>query len=312
MHPLLRFLGLFAGCALLSGAGSTAFAKVIVANPGTNTIQPAVAMAVAPDTVLLNPGTYVLFDSNVRLGQAITLMSAEGPERTILDKQADIGTVIWIYPMVGGPTIQGLTIKGGAQLAYGTGGGIYSSGASPRIINNLIVANVAGIGTLIVANSEYSRGGGIAVFDGSPIIQQNTIVGNESGSGALFVSNCSGTIDHNIIAYNYNGYDSPDGFGLSCNPSSTSIHDNIFWANLPDQIDPSCGLQIPDGGNLLLDPRFCDPRIGNQAVLGDWHLQSNSPAAPGHPYFGWGVAMPTCATTDATHATWGSLKARYR
>jgi hypothetical protein len=239
-------------------------------------------------------------------------MSAEGPERTILDKQDDIGTAIWIDPMTGGPTIQGLTIKRAAALAYGTGGGIYSSGASPRIINNLIVANVAAMGTLIVVNSEYSRGGGVAVFDGSPTIQQNTIVGNQSGSGALFVSNCSGTIDHNIIAYNFNDWESPDGFGLSCDPSTISIHDNIFWANLPDQIDPSCGLQIPGGGNLLLDPRFCDPRMGNQAFLGDWHLQANSPAAPGHPYFGWGVTMPTCASTDVARITWGTLKARYR
>ena len=285
-------------------------ARTFVVQPGSTAIQDAVSQAVDGDTVLVTPGRYVIFDSAILIQRPITLMSSGGPAVTVVDKQFDIGPVIVIRNVVGGPTIQGLTIAQGLNLV-GAGGGIYSGSSSPIITENLFIANLAGF-----SDGSGGWGGAVAVYGGSPTIQRNTFVANEAAFGALYLEGASGTVDHNVFAYNRlsgsYGPDSSYGFGYSCKGSSANVHDNIFWANLPRDIDPACGELIGTAGNLVLDPHFCNPLQAWEAIQGDWNVMSNSPLAPGHPYYGWGAPLGTCAATATERATWGQLKVRYR
>src|SRR4029079_18040495 len=92
------------------------------------------------------------------------IISAEGPYTTVLDLQENFGSVIFIRPMTGVPTIEGFTIMGGAQIFTSSGAGIYSSNASPRIVNNLIIANGA---TDIDGNG--GAGARVALFARAPV-----------------------------------------------------------------------------------------------------------------------------------------------
>lgn len=280
---------------------------VLSVDPGPSTIHVALASASAGDTLLLHPGTYAM-GVPIDVRKNVTFLSSQGPAVTILDMQYNYGSVFFVRAVGDGPTIQGLTIKRGVQFFTGAGGGVYSEGSSPRIIDNLFLMNAA-------SNIDGYGGAGaaIAVLDGAPIIRKNTVVNNLSGSGAIFLQECGGELDHNIIAYNSESVpNSSDGFGLACFGATTSIHDNMFWANLPDQISPSCGVASGAGNNIVLNPRFCNPVTGPKAEGDDWQVRSDAPSAPGHPYYGWGAQMPTCGVTDAIRRSWGSVKGEYR
>jgi hypothetical protein len=292
---------------------SPSYATTFVVDPGPTTVQAAIAQAANGDTVLMNPGRYVLGEQIIVISKSITLKSVAGPASTTIVNGDQIGSCIVIQAMAGGPTIEGLTIENGAN-PVGAGGAIYCSGASPTIIDNLIVWNFAGYFS-DSPGSAGGKGGGIAVFNGSPTIQRNTIVANTSAAGGLYLQGGAGTVDHNVLAYNFDlaevGFNSTSGFGYSCSGSAASVRDNIFWANLPAQVDPSCGSLVGVDGNVELDPRFCNPSRF-LSVQADWSVRSDSPLAPGHSYYGWGAPTGTCAATDALPTTWGRLKSRYR
>jgi len=284
----------------------TAQAKVTLLAPGTDVIQAALDGSASADTVLLAPGHY--FDSvSLVFRNGVTVRSIAGPEQTIVDLQYNFGSVIYVNGAQPAPTIEGLTLERGAAVSS-TGGGILCTGSSPNILGNLILGceatNLEGVG---------GAGGGIAVFGGAPLIRNNTIVGNLAGAGGIYLEQSAATVDHNVIAYDA-ALDtaSAEGYGLVCAGSSgTSVHDNMFWANHPDQTYGSCA-GLDTGNNITLDPEFCRPAYAVQAGQADWRVRADSPLAPGHAYFGWGAAVSTCSTTDARSTSWGRLKATYR
>ena len=68
-------------------------------------------------------------------------------------------------------TIEGLTVSGGSQPTYASGGGIHSTGAELTIKNSRIEDNRAGIG------------GGVYSYEGSLQILNSSISGNSSNTG---------------------------------------------------------------------------------------------------------------------------------
>lgn len=304
---LLRGPSLVMGICFLAALAESATAATVSVSPGPATIHAALVAAAAGDTLLLQPGTYAMSDP-IDVRKNVTFLSSEGPATTILDMQYNPGSVFFIHAIGAGPTIQGLTIMRGAQVFTGLGGGIYSEGSSPRIMNNLFLMNAA-------SNIDGAGGGGaaIAILEGAPLIRNNTFVNNMSGAGAIFLGECSGEVDHNIVAYNRDSeLNDQTGFGIACFASTSSIHDNMLWLNLPDHFSPSCGVAPGSANNIVLDPRFCNPVTGPKAMGYDWGVRTDAPSAPGNTYEGWGASLPTCSTTSIAPRSWGSVKSQYR
>ena len=150
-------------------------------------VQVAIDAATPGNDVRVGPG---VFPGNVTMRDGVSLHGS-GPSWTIL--QGDLTTSVITAANIGsGETIEGFMIRNGSAIR---GGGICcTSSASPRITNNVISENIAGIG------------GGIACMgNSSPSIDNNTISDNssEGTGGAIFVgSSTSPSIDGNTIARN--------------------------------------------------------------------------------------------------------------
>ena len=123
-------------------------------------IQEAVDRAYDTDSVIVGDGTYQGVgnrDINL-LGRQITLRSVNGPAKTVVDCQATAQNQHRGFTFDHGETantvVSGFTVTGGNQTS---GGGIYCSGASPKlenlIISNNKASNGSGGGICCIANS---------------------------------------------------------------------------------------------------------------------------------------------------------------
>ena len=175
--------------------------SVILVPDDYPTIQEGIDAAVNGDTVLVSPGTYV---ENIDfLGKAITVISSNGPEVTIIDGgnpvNPDYGSVVIFSKGEGlDSVLDGFTVTNGNGTLYhiddydpACGGGIFCVNASPTIKNNIITNN----------NIEYGTGGGIFCNNSSIIIDNNIIQGNyaPSGGGGIECKYGSPTITDNSI-----------------------------------------------------------------------------------------------------------------
>jgi len=145
------------------------------------------------------------------------------PSRTVLDAERD-GRVIKIEGNVT-PTIECFTIKGGQ--AGRTGGGIYSRGASPIIVGNVITGNRAAIPyDLQIASRHlqfWGSGGGIYLqaAPAQSVISGNLIAGNVAslsgvgtGGGIALVRSQSQVLS-NTIEQNQAGGTQGSGGGIA-------------------------------------------------------------------------------------------------
>ncbi len=146
------------------------------------TIQAGIDAAVDGDTVLVAPGTYV---ENIDfLGKAITVISEQEPEVTIIDggspSDPDVASVVTFESEEGPDSIlEGFTVTNGTGNNFPgqgfNGGGIFTHYSSPTITGNIITGNL-----LLY---DYSHGGGIFANNASPTITGNTISGNTAAVG---------------------------------------------------------------------------------------------------------------------------------
>jgi hypothetical protein len=182
------------------------------------TIQAGIYAAVDGDTVLVAPGTYV---ENIDfLGKAITVMSEQGAEVTIIDG-GQAGSVVSFQNGEGPDSVlEGFTITNGTgnlfHSPYSLGGGICCF-ASPMIKKNVITHNSA------------IYGGG--VFCNNGIIKENTIKENIAGyhGGGISTTGDSSTIAYNTIVSNDSLW---DGGGIFCgNYSKAQVFNNIISGN---------------------------------------------------------------------------------
>jgi parallel beta-helix repeat protein len=154
---------------------STASGKVIQVPGQQPTIQDGINAASNGDVVQVSPGTYTE-DINFN-GKAITVMSLNGPQTTIIDGNHSASVVTFNSGETVASILKGFTIQNGAATSSSyDGGGVAISNASPTVEGNIIQNNVACDG-----------GAGVYVDFSSAVIKRN-IINNNSQQG------CSGGI----------------------------------------------------------------------------------------------------------------------
>jgi hypothetical protein len=207
------------------GSAEAAFHRV----PGdASTIQGAIDMASAGDTVAVAGGTYqehiVVTKNLVLLGGWNAGFTARDPAAnvTIVDGQdMEPQTLRFAVGLGKATVLDGFTITNGlATQSLGfLGGAIYCSAASPTITNN------------VISSSRANFGAGIAVIDGAaPDIIGNEITGNIeiqtsgiAGCG-IFCLNADPLIVNNHIYSN-------KGSGIRCDKSAPTIENNVIEGN---------------------------------------------------------------------------------
>lgn len=260
---------------------------------GPQTIQDALSVADAGDTVLVAAGVY---HENLLLRASesgVVLRSEDGPAETILDGGGR-GSVLYFYGTNNQTAVEGFTIRNGRGgcrepgcEAPPMGGGIsVLAGAAPRISGNIIRDNTTadsggGIGmytgsggvkvsgNLFLDNFAGSSGG--AVFrqtnTAGPIVEKNTFVGNRtSGVGGAVRAVGSGTVSvrYNVFYANEAG----DGGAIQC--GSMGEFCNAYWLNAPNDAGGACNLSSP----VLADPLLCSPEMER------FGLRAGSPCLP--------------------------------
>lgn len=227
---------------LLCLASLTATAQRTIRVPQDQpTIQKAIFAAGYGDTVLVGPGTYY---ENIVFGTApVTLLSSDGPEKTIIDGMGLHATVAIQSQGNVTSVIRGFTIQnGGYQRQQNKGetyGGVYVESSAPLIEGNVITNNYCGgvAGALAgptVRNNlishnhlpnvstpyyclgfglSYTPGGwGVMLYGSYPpkpfIVTGNTIEENDDvlpgGGGGIYAGAANGiVIQSNIIRHNH-------------------------------------------------------------------------------------------------------------
>lgn len=257
-----------AGAALLAAAASLASASGVhaaatITVPAMEpTIQAAINAASNGDTVLVSSGTYT---ENIDFhGKAITVESSQGAAATTIDGGAAGPVARFATNETRSAVLQGFTLRNGLTLAANAyeGGGVYIAGASPSILNNVIVDNFGCIGV------------GVAVDISSALIQGNTITGNDEttcsggiGGGVLLRGANSAQLIDNTITVNRSDF----GGGVALFAAGTPAVDNnviennaansegggLYVVNQSDAAlvqDIVAGNTAPAGAGLYLSP----------------------------------------------------------
>jgi len=219
------------------------------------TIQSGIDAAVDGDTVLVAEGTYK-GDGNRDIdftGKALTLLSENGPEVTIIIPEGDPNNHHRGFYFHSGEThrsiVDGFTIWRGFSTGSGGGGGICCDTASPVIRNCTIADCHSDSGGGIACRDSYPSieycliidntvstpggnfGGGIFCYSSFPLIKNCTISGNSASGGT---SSCGGgiycaygstTLLNCLITGNTasGGQYRDDGGGIYCSGSSPTI-----------------------------------------------------------------------------------------
>jgi serine protease len=125
-------------------------------------IQSAIDAAVNGDTVLVAPGTYL--EHLDFKGKAITVVSAGGPEATIIDGSASGSVVTFKNGEPRAAMLSGFTVTNGSSMEGGGGVRIWQS--SPTLRGNVITRN------------QGCTGVGVYSYFSSPLLENNTISSN--------------------------------------------------------------------------------------------------------------------------------------
>jgi hypothetical protein len=288
MHPrrfgkkfsLLLTIALFSSVVVLLPPGS-ASAQIVIRVPlDTPTIQGAIDVAAAGDSVLVAPGTYV---ENINFhGKAITVESEQGAQATIIDGNL-AGPVVTFTSGEGRASIlRGFTLqRGDASGQVLEGGGVRIDGSSPIIQANIITNNRAcdsgaGIdadfssalieGNYVTNNRQFGcsggvGGGGVSIGgEGQTQVVDNVIVGNSwgsSGGGITLFAAGTPAISGNVIRAN-SAYNSGGGMWI-VNHSDALIVQNTIVGN---QAAQGGGMYwgVPSGyrGPLLVNNTIAD------------------------------------------------------
>ena len=212
-------------CLACACSASAATITVDAAGSGDYfTIQEGLDAASASDTVLVLPGEYlerIAFNAD---DNGVVLVSAAGPESTVIDGTGTYVPSIVLFEECGPATeLRGFTVRGTGTFEYHMGGGIACFSSDPLITGNVIrdcwVQPVGGgiylkhsnatVSSNTIAECMAGEGGGIHIYGGSPTITGNEIVDNEARGfdtywgGGIYVCCSDPTITENTISGNH-------------------------------------------------------------------------------------------------------------
>jgi hypothetical protein len=213
------------------------------------TIQAAIDSAAAGDTVRVAPGVYE--ERIDLLGKTIVVESTGGAAVTILDPNGAVGPIVTMsLSGAQSPVLRGFTIRGGVSDLWA--GGIYISGGSPLVEDNVVTNNTGCLGAGITVQFSSARirnntishnsmplcsggnGGGIRIGGaGAAHVEGNVITGNTSdtdGGGIALFAAGRPTIAANVIRGNVAESGIGGGISLS-NASDALITNNIITSN---------------------------------------------------------------------------------
>ena len=326
-------------CLVVGFGGQAAWAATTIKVPADQpTIQAALDAAVAGDTVVVAPGTYV---ENLDFGgKDVALTTSGGAGATTLD--ANGATGVRLGP---GGSISGFTVtrasesfgaaievhgagsvisqnvfEGNEQRAGGFGAAIGGNNASPIVARNLFRGNTCDSqflsGVVAFVNGSSPRIQSNVFVDNpcrainmtlpvgpTPVVVNNTIVGNAVGIRVdARVSTSAHTYRNNIVVDNDIGLDVDFG-------AAPPWDHNLVFGNAVDYSGvPS---QTGANGNVSANPSFVD------ALGHDFRLQTGSPAIDAGSNvaipafdFGGGPARSTATVTAAPSPT--SAPSRHR
>ena len=227
------------------------------------TIQHAIDIASAEDTVLINEGIYT-GEGNRDIstgGKYIYISSIEGPEETVIDCEGTAGSPHRAFIFNGGEgsgtVIASLTIRNGYSKEEGGGiicvesqpsidscifdynratrggGAIWCSDASPEIID-----------CIFTGNQTTSGGGGIWCKNASPEIRGCSFTGNNATryGGALYITGTSAAPTIQNCTFTENHANEVGGAVL-CISSSPTIDLNNFYNNTAGEYGGAVCLQ---------------------------------------------------------------------
>jgi predicted outer membrane repeat protein len=236
------------------------------------TIQAAIDLAGAGDTVLVAPGVYVgEGDRDIDLrGKSITIASEQGPAATIIDCGAppgEPGAGFLLMRNEERVVLDGFTIRGGRSSM---GAAVYCDGASPTVRRCVLVGNQA-----------TDSGGAVRCKNASPVFEDCTMVQNGSPAGgvAYLIARSSPRFVRCILAFSSQGA----AVMVRDTGSQPTFSCCDLYANPGGDWTDEIASQENEAGNLSADPRFCS------AVEGDYRLRAISPCAPANTSCGEGI-----------------------
>jgi hypothetical protein len=277
------------------------------------TIQDAINVSRAGDLILVTNGVYQTggraaggsASNRVALTIAVTVLSINGPEKTIIKGYQAPGTInahsaVRCAYLTNGATLSGFTLTNGATRAVGAdntdqaGAGVWCESTSSVVSNCVLINNrshalAGGVyrgmlnNCLIISNSAVEVGGG--AFES--ILNNCVVTRNYAGksSGGAFSSkltNC--TVVANSAKLSAGGTDASKLFNCIVYYNSAPIQAN--WS--VGMMSYSCTTPTPIGlFNLTNEPLLVDLAAGNL------HLRPNSPCINS------GNGRPKPGATDA-------------
>jgi parallel beta-helix repeat protein len=177
------------------------------------TIQGAINAALNGDTIVVRPGTYnELIDF---LGKAITVMSEQGVDVTIIDGDQLSGSVVSCQSGEGVDSVlDGFTITNGSGFK---GGGMYNSSSNPTVTNCTFSGNSA------YAPVSSGAGGGMYNGTSNPTVTFCIFSGNSSASGGGMFNDSSSNPTVTNCTFSENSAESGGGMlNYSSNPKVTN------------------------------------------------------------------------------------------